>query len=369
MSRNSLFAPRGEAALLLVLVLVFTATCGERLPASSGDDGLAPGGGMEGARVAVHAPDAVPPPSPVPPHAPDPRSAMLERATSLELETPYEPVPGEALHHHTAGFANILCSAVFLTGLDPDDAAENVGGFSSPFEHRDAVVDRVVDRERREVRLTLPDGVVRSARHYGSQGCVAHAIGEDTVRFDWSVVPAAAKPDLPAAATTPWPMGDLVSEEPWPADMDLAMVEEALEVGFGPPEAMTLALVVTHRGRILGERYADGIGIHTPLESWSMNKSLTGMLMGILIQEGVYDLWQPAPIPEWQADEGDSRQEIRIGDIMRMSSGIRIRAPQDPDFDPSIGYPDHVYFYTGTTIDSFRWAATRPAASVLPQRY
>ena len=355
MSRNSLFAPRGEAALLLVLVLVFAATCGERLPASSGDDGPAPGGGMEGARVAVHAPDAVPPPSPVPPHAPDPRSAMLERAASLELETPYEPVPGEALHHHTAGFANILCSAVFLTGLDPDDAAENVGGFSSPFEHRDAVVDRVVDRERREVRLTLPDGVVRSARHYGSQGCVAHAIGEDTVRFDWSVV----KPDLPAAATTPWPMGDLVSEEPWPADMDLAMVEEALEVGFGPPEAMTLALVVTHRGRILGERYADGIGVHTPLESWSMNKSLTGMLMGVLIQKGVYDLWQRAPIPEWQADEGDSRQEIRIGDIMRMSSGIRIRAPQDPDFDPSIGYPDHVYFYTGTT-DSFRWAATRP---------
>ena len=285
---------------------------------------------------------------------------MLARAEALELDTRYEPPPGRALHHHTAGFANILCSAIFLTGLDWRDAARNVGGFSSPFDERDAVVDTVVDRERREVRLTLPDGVVRSARHYGSQGCVAHPIGEDTVSFEPSVV----EPRLPPAETTPWPMGDIVSDEPWSAGdgsggVNLTLVEEALDVGFGPPEAMTLALVVTYQGRILGERYADDIGIHTPLESWSMNKSLTGTLMGVLIQQGEYDLWQSAPIPEWQEEADDPRQEIRIGDIMRMSSGIRIRAPQDPDYDSSVGYPDHLYLYTGTT-DSFRWAATRP---------
>jgi CubicO group peptidase (beta-lactamase class C family) len=42
-----------------------------------------------------------------------------------------------------------------------------------------------------------------------------------------------------------------------------------------------------------------------------------------------------------------------------MSSGIRIRAPQDPDFDPALGYPDHLYLYTGT-VNSFEYAATRP---------
>jgi enamine deaminase RidA (YjgF/YER057c/UK114 family) len=30
-----------------------------------------------------------------------------------------------------------------------------------------------------------------------------------------------------------------------------------------------------------------------------------------------------------------------------MSSGLRIRAPQDPDYDPSGPYPDHVYLDTG----------------------
>jgi CubicO group peptidase (beta-lactamase class C family) len=153
-------------------------------------------------------------------------------------------------------------------------------------------------------------------------------------------------------------MGDVLSDEPYPAELDMEMVAAAIEAGFGPPEAMTEALLVTYKGRIIGERYGEGIDLHTPLESWSMGKSLTGTLMGVLIQQGVYELWQPAPIPEWQT-EGDPRQEIRIGDIMRMSSGIRIRAPQDPDFDPDLGYPDHLYLYTGS-VNSFEWAATRP---------
>ena len=89
-----------------------------------------------------------------------------------------------------------------------------------------------------------------------------------------------------------------------------------------------------------------------------MGKSLTATLMGVLIQQGEYDLYQPAPIPEWQG-EGDPRAEIRIADIMRMSSGLRFRAPQDPDFDPEVGYPDHLYVYTGS-VNSFEWAATRP---------
>lgn len=284
----------------------------------------------------------------------DPDAFLLARADSLELATDYVPPPGDALEHHTSGFAKILCSAVFLTGLDPADAAEHVGGFTSPFEERAAVVDTVVDFDRQEVRLTLPSGATLAAKRYKSQGCVTRAIGEDSIYF----TPTDVAVNLPPAETTPWPMGDVLPQEPFPAEVDMEKVAQALEVGFGPPEAMTEALVVTYQGRILGERYGEGIDLHTPLESWSMGKSLTGTLMGVLIHRGVYELWQPAPVPQWQT-EGDPRQEIRIGDIMRMSSGIRIRAPQDPDFDPELGYPDHLYLYTGR-VNSFEYAATRP---------
>jgi CubicO group peptidase (beta-lactamase class C family) len=278
---------------------------------------------------------------------------LIARALQFELPTDYTPPPGEALHHQTAGFAKTLCSGVFITGLDADDAAANVGGFISPFEERHHVVDTVIDYEREMVALTLPDGVTRTARRYGNQGCVAHPIGEDSVFFE----PSEVARNLPAAASTPWPMGDILSDEPWPAEIDMAKVEEALDVGFGPAEARTLGLVVTYKGRVLGERYGEGIDIHTPLESWSMTKSLTGTLVGILIERGVYDLWDPAPFPEWQG-EGDPRQEIRIGDIMRMSSGLRINAPADPDYDEN-SYADHYYLYTGT-VDSYQYAVTRP---------
>ena len=136
-------------------------------------------------------------------------------------------------------------------------------------------------------------------------------------------------------------------------------VTAAVEAAFQPDTALTAAFVVTWRGRIVGERYSDGITSHTRLEGWSMAKSLTATLLGVLIKQGVYDLWQPAPVPEWQ-QSGDERAKIRIADILRMSSGLRIRAPQDPDFDPGGPYPDHVYLYTGST-NSFRYAATRPA--------
>ncbi len=284
----------------------------------------------------------------------DPEATLIARGLSLELPTEYVAPPGDALEHHTSGFAKVLCSAVFLTGLDPADGAENVGYFTSPYGERAAVVDTVVDFERQEVRLTLPSGVTRVAKRYAGQGCVTRPVGEDSVYF----TPTWVVPDLPPAETTPWPMGDVLPDEPFPAELDMDLVTQAMEEGFGPPGAMTEALLVTYGGRIIGERYGEGIDLHTPLESWSMGKSLTGALMGILIQQGVYELWQPAPVPEWQG-EGDPRQEIRIGDIMRMSSGIRIRAPQDPDFDPALGYPDHVYLYTGT-VNSFEYAATRP---------
>ena len=287
------------------------------------------------------------------PNADGSTESLIARAQAFELNTEYSPPPGEALHHETAGFAKILCSGVFITGLDPADAAANVGGFISPFDERRHVVDTVVDYEQERVALTLPDGVIRTAKRYQNQGCVAHGIGEDSVHF----APTAVERNLPPAATTPWPMGDVLSDASWPSEIDMEKVEEALDIGFGPAEARTLGLVITYEGRILGERYGEGIDIHTPLESWSMTKSLTGTLMGVLIQQGTYELWQPAPVPEWQ-EPGDPRQEIRIGDIMRMSSGIKINAPSDPDYDRDI-YADHLYLYTATS-NSYEWAATRP---------
>jgi len=153
-------------------------------------------------------------------------------------------------------------------------------------------------------------------------------------------------------------MGDVPAEGPLPAEINAAKLKQAVNAAFEPAEAMTAAFVVTWRGWLAAERYGEGLTARTPLEGWSMGKSLTATLLGILIKQGVYELSQPAPIPEWQTP-GDPRAKIRIADILHMSSGLRIKAPQDPDYDPSGPYPDHLYLYTGS-VDSFHYAATRP---------
>ena len=153
-------------------------------------------------------------------------------------------------------------------------------------------------------------------------------------------------------------MGDVLAEGPLPPEIDAVKLKAAVDAAFEPAEALTAALVVTWKGRLIAERYGEGVDVHTPLEGWSMGKSITATLFGILLNRGVYELTQPAPIPEWQTP-GDPRAKIRIEDLLHMSSGLRIRAPQDPDYDPSGPYPDHLYLYTGG-VNSYHYAATRP---------
>src|ERR1700730_744520 len=108
------------------------------------------------------------------------KNVLIARAKSFELDTPYVPPPGDPLEHHTAGFAKVMCSAVFMTGLSPDFAAENIGYFTGPYRERAKVGKPVIDRVSQAVHITIPNGVTRTAKYLGSQGCVTLAAGSPT---------------------------------------------------------------------------------------------------------------------------------------------------------------------------------------------
>ena len=186
--------------------------------------------------VACGGSDPAPAPAATAPAAPvDPARAAIEkriaRAKALELPTPYEPVPGDALSHHTSGYAKTVCSAVFITGYDVDFAAEHVGYFTGPYEERAKVGKPVVDTAKKTVSITLPNGTVRTAVYTGGQGCVTYPEGKTTLDF----TPKAVKPNLPPAATTDWPMGDREPKTPLPAGVDMDKVKARNDAAFSMP--------------------------------------------------------------------------------------------------------------------------------------
>jgi CubicO group peptidase (beta-lactamase class C family) len=252
-----------------------------------------------------------------------------------------------------AGYAKIVCSAVFVSGRAVEEARRNSTYFLATDEDRAAVSAVDVDRARREVRVTVRGGGSRRARHVGDQGCVIVPEGGEI-----SFRPVPVRTALPAAATQPWPMGDAPDTAPWPPDVDRLAIDAAVARAFADPEALTAAFVVVHRGRLLAERYATGIDKDTQLESWSMGKTVLATLMALLVKDGTYRLDDPAPVPAWRTP-GDPRGAIRIVDLLRMSSGLRCTSPFDPDRSAGDGYPDHLFIYTGA-IDAFAFALARP---------
>ena len=282
------------------------------------------------------------------------RDAMLARAKAAQISDAWTPAPGDPLSHFTVAYAKLMCSAVFVSGMDPAFARQTLGDANAlaAVAHRAKANDPVIDRKRREVRVTTKSGITRTARYYGDQGCVSIPEGANEVAFRPKPVPR----NLPDAATTDWPMGDRIAAGA-ANGLDPAKIKAAIDAAFAPDDALTQAFVITWKGQIVAERYGPGASVTTPLEGWSMGKSIAASLIGVQIQQGVYTLDQPAPIPEWQG-AGDKRQAIRIRDILQMSSGLRIRAEQDPDYAYDGRYPDHWYYYTGN--NAFAYAASRP---------
>jgi CubicO group peptidase (beta-lactamase class C family) len=126
--------------------------------------------------------------------------------------------------------------------------------------------------------------------------------------------------------TQDWPVGD-------PAGADRARLEALVEYAF--TEALpadlqeTHALLVVQSGRVVVERYGKGVSADDTLASWSMAKSMTQCLVGMLVGDGALDIHAPPAVPEWGA--GDPRRAITLDQMLRMSSGLEFVEEYRPD--------------------------------------
>src|SRR5215470_9747178 len=204
-----------------------------------------------------------------------------------------------------------LCSASFVAGLDPTQFYNEA--IKPKLGPAGGLVRYEVDWERREVRTSL-SGLVHSRAVYdGPFGCRVLHPGRE-VRFSQDEV---GDRQVPASGSRASP--NIVA--PVNAPLSEALDHVFAENESGPPR-FTKAVVVMHRGRIVGERYAHGVTPATPLIGWSMTKSVTNALLGILVRKGMLDMNRPAPIAEW-ATVTDLRRSITGDQLLRMMSGLK----------------------------------------------
>jgi CubicO group peptidase (beta-lactamase class C family) len=155
------------------------------------------------------------------------------------------------------------------------------------------------------------------------------------------------EPPLPAAAL------EAVADSPGVDREKLARAVDALFTGEGIGE--TRAVVVMHGGEVVAERYADGYGRDTRFLGWSMSKTVTAVMIGMLVADGRLHLDRSPPIPRWQR-AGDPRGEITLRQLLQMRSGLRHEEKAEPVYTSA---EVRMMFLDGRD-DQASWAEAQP---------
>lgn len=142
---------------------------------------------------------------------------------------------------------------------------------------------------------------------------------DEEIRAQHFTIPA--KP-LINADTILWPYGDKVIDSA-PSYIDKNKLNTAVDnvmnaMNDGKP-AHTRAVLVVYDGKIIAEKYAPGFDRNTLMLGWSMSKSLTGAMIGILVKQGKLAVDAPAPVDEWKATE---KEKITLKNLLQQSTGL-----------------------------------------------
>jgi CubicO group peptidase (beta-lactamase class C family) len=235
--------------------------------------------------------------------------------------------PDRAIRVATGSVAHNVCSKSFVSGLDPQTVCAETTDRAGVRRLRWGLRYHL-DRTAQTVDASLAGLFNNRAAFHDGFGCVLLRGPNEPylLKSDLAALKLPKSPPLLAEIAGP----TLVE----PSDPALkAALDHAFEEPAAPPFRRTKAVVVVHNGTVIAERYADGIGIDTPLLGFSMTKSVVNALIGILTQQGLVTPSMPAPIPEWRAAT-DPRHEIEVEHLMRMTSGLALDETNS-GFDPS----------------------------------
>lgn len=257
---------------------------------------------------------------------------------------------GQAIPIGTGYAAKYICSGVFVSGRDPQQI------FTDDILPVEKTLTRLigveVDYQQKEV-------TARALLFFKSRAIYREGLGCTLLSgsaIEGHLAPVIALPPRPGPSPDQaWPSGEGAPQRSRLSADRRRQLDQALERHFAETvpgkKKATRAVLVVHDGHLLAERYAPGFRAGMPLLGWSMAKSATNALVGVLVQKGMLNIYEPAPVPEWNGPN-DPRRRITVDQLLRMSSGLQF----DETYKPLHGVTRMLY----RSPDFAAFAATQP---------
>ncbi|MCK5677493.1 MAG: serine hydrolase, partial [Flavobacteriaceae bacterium] len=113
----------------------------------------------------------------------------------------------------------------------------------------------------------------------------------------------------------PFPYGSSPQRDTVFTNVDYQVLQKAVENAFDKSDEnikKTRSVLVVYKNQIIAEKYASGFNEDTPILGWSMTKSITATIYGILQKQGKLDISTTPNITEWQEDD---RKNITYNDL------------------------------------------------------
>lgn len=207
--------------------------------------------------------------------------------------------------------AKNLCSAVFVSGRNAEDVEKLDLNFSFI-----KFTKNKVDQADKSVTSRFLWGKSKAIYREGFGATLIRDVTEEElekVKF----------PDTDPGYlqdTIKWPLGDIIPDSATGINKSkLAVIADSI-INHDAYNGHIFAFLVTHKGIPVAEAYKPGFSRKTKLLSWSMAKSFTNALVGILVKQGKFELNGPLNFGMW---ENDARSTITLNNLLQMESGLK----------------------------------------------
>jgi len=239
--------------------------------------------------------------------------------------------------------AKNLCSAVFVSDRQPDDAKSVDLNFSFI-----KLTKNMVNFEEKSVTSQFLWGRSKAIYRPGFGSTLVRGISEEKLR-KWRF-PSGGESGY-SQDTIIWPLGDIMPKTETGIDKaKLADISKKL-ITENAYKGNVFAFMVIHKGIPVEEAYKPQFNYKTRFLSWSMAKSFINTMVGIMVRDGMMDIYKPVDLEEWK---GDERNKITLNNLMQMQSGLK--------WNEDYGNRSDVTLMLHLESDMGHYALNRPAA-------